>query len=556
MKISNIANCIKTTLKVEVEGYFVERFINLCIINKLNIWNIKNLNSGKINFYSTPKELEKMEPLLNRTKCKLKVVKKMGAYYKILKYKKRRIALIFFILVLIGIYISSTFLWDIKVHGNCNISTEEILAKLKENDIYKGKNKFAISESKVSDYIRSVFYEVAWAGVKINGTTLDVQIVEKVISDTKEENEKVGNIIATKDAIITKIVAQNGTALYKLESFIPKDSVAIEGKMYVNGEVAKLVHATGSLRGKVKYTFSKEYEFNEIQKDYTGKTRKGIGFGINNKKIVAKYLPKEYKYDISSEEKVLNIFGLELKLVLEKYVEYTQKQVVSTKEELLKRGEEDSEAFLKALEEENKKYVSHTVNIEDTEYGIIYNKTFVIDEDIGKFVELGEWRMGISVDYYTNYEKEEALKKYNEFITKYKDKIDCLIRKAFELEGFNLPNVYVGVGVVTESEIQKINSEFRNVDRPTDVLSFPIFSREELEKIKKEKTDEEMSLGDIVLCMDVIEAHSVEYGTGFNREMLYMIVHGICHLLGYDHEIEEEKKQMRALEEKILEGCN
>lgn len=390
MKISNIANCIKTTLKVEVEGYFVERFINLCIINKLNIWNIKNLNSGKISFYSTPKELEKMEPLLNRTKCKLKVVKKMGAYYKILKYKKRRIALIFFILVLIGIYISSTFLWDIKVHGNCNISTEEILAKLKENDIYKGKNKFAISESKVSDYIRSVFYEVAWAGVKINGTTLDVQIVEKVISDTKEENEKVGNIIATKDAIITKIVAQNGTALYKLESFIPKDSVAIEGKMYVNGEVSKLVHATGSLRGKVEYTFSKEYEFNEIQKDYTGKTRKGIGFGINNKKIVAKYLPKEYKYDISSEEKVLNIFGLELKLVLEKYVEYTQKQVVNTKEELLKRGEEDSKTFLKALEEENKKYVSHTVNVEDTESGIIYNKTFVIDEDIGKFVELGE----------------------------------------------------------------------------------------------------------------------------------------------------------------------
>ena len=64
MKISNIANCIKTTLKVEVEGYFVERFINLCIINKLNIWNIKNINSGKISFYSTPKELEKMEQKL------------------------------------------------------------------------------------------------------------------------------------------------------------------------------------------------------------------------------------------------------------------------------------------------------------------------------------------------------------------------------------------------------------------------------------------------------------------------------------------------------------
>ncbi|MBR5227808.1 MAG: rRNA maturation RNase YbeY [Clostridia bacterium] len=164
--------------------------------------------------------------------------------------------------------------------------------------------------------------------------------------------------------------------------------------------------------------------------------------------------------------------------------------------------------------------------------------------------------MGISVDYYTNYEKEDALEKYNKFIEQYKEKIDCLIRKAFEIEGFNLPNVYIGIGVVTENEIQDINNEFRSIDKPTDVLSFPIFSREELEKIKQENAEEEMSLGDIVLCMDVIEAHSVEYGTGFNREMLYMIVHGICHLLGYDHEVEDDKKEMRALEEKILEGCN
>jgi len=73
--------------------------------------------------------------------------------------------------------------------------------------------------------------------------------------------------------------------------------------------------------------------------------------------------------------------------------------------------------------------------------------------------------------------------------------------------------------------------------------------------MKADKYDTETSIGDIVLCMDVIERHAKEYGTGFNREMLYMIVHGICHLLGYDHEIEEEKKEMRALEEKILEGC-
>lgn len=162
--------------------------------------------------------------------------------------------------------------------------------------------------------------------------------------------------------------------------------------------------------------------------------------------------------------------------------------------------------------------------------------------------------MGISIDYYTNYEVKEMLDKYNKFISEYKDKIDMLVRNAFKLEKIDLPNVYIGIGVVTESEIKQINNEFRKIDKPTDVLSFPIFSKEELEELKKNGSEKELSIGDIVLCMDVIELHAKEYGTGFNREMLYMIVHGICHLLGYDHEIESDKKVMREMEEKILKG--
>ena len=70
-----------------------------------------------------------------------------------------------------------------------------------------------------------------------------------------------------------------------------------------------------------------------------------------------------------------------------------------------------------------------------------------------------------------------------------------------------------------------------------------------LEESKKVK---ELELGDIIICIDVLQEHAIEYQTGILREMLYMITHGVCHLIGYDHEIEEEKKEMRTLEEKIL----
>ena len=64
--------------------------------------------------------------------------------------------------------------------------------------------------------------------------------------------------------------------------------------------------------------------------------------------------------------------------------------------------------------------------------------------------------MGISIDYYTNYEVKEMIEKYNKFIEEYKTTIDRLVARAFKLEGFNLPNVYIGIGVVTEQEIKQI----------------------------------------------------------------------------------------------------
>lgn len=163
--------------------------------------------------------------------------------------------------------------------------------------------------------------------------------------------------------------------------------------------------------------------------------------------------------------------------------------------------------------------------------------------------------MKINIDFYTTYQDEENIKKYEQFLEKYEAKINLLIENALILENINALNtVYIGIGVVPRDEIHDINKKYRNVDRETDVLSFPIYSREEIVSLKNKTIDEDVSLGDLVLCMDVIKEHSIEYETGLNREMLYMITHGACHLLGFDHEVEEEKQEMRKREEEILKN--
>lgn len=107
----------------------------------------------------------------------------------------------------------------------------------------------------------------------------------------------------------------------------------------------------------------------------------------------------------------------------------------------------------------------------------------------------------------------------------------------------------ISVSFVGLDEIHELNREYRAVDRPTDVLSFPQF--EDLEEEIPEVG--EICLGDVVICRDKAEEQAKEFGHSFERELVYLFTHSILHLLGYDHMEEEEKKLMRAREEEIME---
>ena len=103
---------------------------------------------------------------------------------------------------------------------------------------------------------------------------------------------------------------------------------------------------------------------------------------------------------------------------------------------------------------------------------------------------------------------------------------------------------------------KELNSKFRNIDKETDVLSFPMFEKDEIDDMLKNGCITEEVLGDIVISIDRVKKQAVEYGHSFERELAYMCVHGFYHLLGYDHIKEEDKNDMRAKEDEILNKLN
>ncbi|AZV55800.1 rRNA maturation RNase YbeY [Clostridium sp. AWRP] len=143
------------------------------------------------------------------------------------------------------------------------------------------------------------------------------------------------------------------------------------------------------------------------------------------------------------------------------------------------------------------------------------------------------------------------------------ENIKGVIQCALKEENVNIP-CEISVIFIDNEEIKNINRENRNIDKVTDVLSFPMLEYPEGSVFKQvyenyefeesDMDDGNLVLGDIALSLEKAEEQAQEFGHSFLREACYLTVHSVLHLLGYDHMEENDKKIMRQREEKILSG--
>lgn len=139
-----------------------------------------------------------------------------------------------------------------------------------------------------------------------------------------------------------------------------------------------------------------------------------------------------------------------------------------------------------------------------------------------------------------------------DFNQNYVDIIKKCILKTLEIENFT-KNVEISFSIVYNNEIKQINNMYRNIDKETDVLSFPL-----LEFPLKNKINENIitCLGDIIISIEKVISQSKEYEHSFERELAFLTVHSMLHLLGYDHMEKDEEKIMFEKQENILNILN
>lgn len=133
--------------------------------------------------------------------------------------------------------------------------------------------------------------------------------------------------------------------------------------------------------------------------------------------------------------------------------------------------------------------------------------------------------------------------------------IEEAVEAALLLEGFNSP-AEINVMLCDDDKIKELNLRFRNIDKATDVLSFPMqyISADSLssEKFLRNPENNAVLLGDIVISLERCVAQATEYESYFKKELQYLTVHSVLHLLSYDHKNESDKNKMRAREKQIM----
>ena len=148
--------------------------------------------------------------------------------------------------------------------------------------------------------------------------------------------------------------------------------------------------------------------------------------------------------------------------------------------------------------------------------------------------------MTLLIDNRTNFELTDEIKETLEKV--------CL--KSLQYEEFN-EDCEISLSIVTNDEIHDINKQFRNIDSPTDVLSFPQLTFEEGEEADVNENGE-IVLGDIIISIDRAKEQAEEYGHSLKRELAFLSVHSMLHLMGYDHMVPEEEEDMFRRQKEIL----
>lgn len=374
-------------VRITVEGYYIERFINICTTSKILIWNLKREKGVKLHLNIGINDFFKAVKVAKKLKCRIKITKKRGIPFLINKYKKRRIFFITLIIIVILIGVSTNFVWNINIEVEDNLELQNIEQDIKEAGLEVGMLKKNVDTQEIINKIRLDRSDISWVGIELKGTNAIVKIVKATEAPEIIDEKDYSNIVAKKSGTITKIIAQNGTAQVKIGDEVEEGQILIQGTMEGKYTGTRYVHSLGEVEAIVKYSKTKRIYLKTVEKVTTGEKETKYRIKINNFQInFYKTISKFNFYDTIETEKKFKIFSnlyLPISIIKITNQELQEVQKEYTVEEATEIGTKELEQEIEQEIGVGKNILGKNAEVTETEEYIEVSVTYEVIENIG-----------------------------------------------------------------------------------------------------------------------------------------------------------------------------
>lgn len=378
----------KGWIEFYASGKFPERLLNICSRYGIILWNAHPADGG-LSASCSLSDYRKLRLAARKARTRAKIVKRHGFPFLVARYKSRVGLAVGTAIGVVVLLVLSNFIWSISITGTQSVSNTRLLEELANNGVEVGAYKNNLDAKKIKRNILLEIDEIGWLSVNITGSSVSVEVMEKVEKPEINKIEAPCNIKARCDGVITEINAKNGETLVQKGSGVASGDLLVSGALLSKLETVRYVHADAEVFADV---ISQKELYLPIRYDYYSLTENKIN--RNRLKFLWLELPFSLSfssYDISaysqsSENVCINGVSLPLQLKTETAYEL-QKSSVELDKALAQKIFDNQILLYEVFEKGDSRAVSRDIQLASDENSYFCRVDYIFNENIAQTVE-------------------------------------------------------------------------------------------------------------------------------------------------------------------------
>lgn len=276
--LRRLVNVLRGNVRLEVEGAFPERFLNLCAQRGILFWNVEWLETTRLRLTVTRLGSRQAMELGERVLCTVTPAARSGVPFFLARFRTRYAFWVGLALSLAAVCVLSTFILTIEVKGNTTVSTAQILTELRWQGLSIGTFGPGLDERTVGNKVLLQIPELSWLSINLYGTRAEVLVREAVKAPEVVDASEHGSVVARASGIITKVEALTGEAVVKVGDTVLEGEPLISGTIHLEGpaysetpEIGQIqTRASGRVYARTWRTFAAQLPLEAQVKQYTG----------------------------------------------------------------------------------------------------------------------------------------------------------------------------------------------------------------------------------------------------------------------------------------------